>query len=146
MDDLPSDPTIEDVCLAVESDLYGRNTENRTPVPLQDNIQKEIKAELSKQNNPVLSVFSGSEGRPARLSNVLNLVDQKLHHSPNLLPGFSERIDLHRQLKSGYGLLEGQLNEILECIRKRYDVELLSLTADPTTEEIALALETELAQ
>ena len=77
-----------------------------------------------------------------RLSNMLLCIQRDLPQPTLVIPV----IDLHKRLISGYGLLPEEVNSILDKLKDEYQVDLLTLSADPDAQEICLAVETELEQ
>ena len=142
LDDLSSDPTIEDVCIALEADLFSSDPSRHRKPTLDEETTKQILRDLkTAQIMPSLSLFSSSP-RMKRLSNMLLCIQRDLPQPTLVIPV----IDLHKRLISGYGLLPEEVNSILDKLKDEYQVDLLTLSADPDAQEICLAVETELEQ
>ena len=140
LDDLSSDPTIEDVCVALEADLFSSDPSRHRKPTLDEETTKQILRDLKTAQMPLLSLFSSP--RVKRLSNMLLCIQRDLPQPTFGIPV----IDLHKRLISGYGLLPEEVNSILDKLKDEYQVDLLTLSADPDAQEICLAIETELEQ
>ena len=145
LDDLSSDPTIEDVCVALEADLFGTDSSRRIR-PINEETKKQILLDLEKANRQLIRFFLGSRSnlRIERLENIIFSI--KEHIPQTALQTSVNLVDLQCRLISGYGLLPEDVNAILDKLKEKYQVNLSTLPFDPNTEEICLAIETELEQ
>ena len=107
---------------------------------LDEETTKQILRDLKTAQIPLRALFSSP--RVKRLSNMLLCIQRDL---PQPTFGITV-IDLHKRLISGYGLLPEEVNSILDKLKDEYQVDLLTLSADPDAQEICLAIETELEQ
>ena len=143
LDDLSSDPTIEDVCIALEADLFSSDPSRHRTSTLDEKTKKQIQVELMIAAN--LNPFALICKFPPRVERLRSMLICIKQHLPQPTLGVPT-IGLHKRLISGYGLLPEEVNSILDKLRLEYNVSLLTLPSDPTPEEICLTVEAELEQ
>ena len=108
LDDLSSDPTIEDVCVALEADLFSSDPSRHRKPTLDEETTKQILRDLKTAQMPLVS--HSSSPRVERLSNMLLCIQWDLPQPTFGIPV----IDLHKRLISGYGLLPEEVNSNAE--------------------------------